>query len=151
MQIAKSSNRRSDVRSPVTTVQPATPSSTSTFSAETLRNPITGIENGNRATGDLDEMTQEEKEREAERLFILFDRMEKNPVISMKSGDDQDGQKSKAQGLKDIMREKLESGDMERWDRKDEQEERQRLEEEAQKDEEEAFRELVAYKRRTGR
>ncbi|OXM75967.1 hypothetical protein C364_06519 [Cryptococcus neoformans Bt63] len=150
-QLAKSANCRSDARSPVTTVQPATLSSTSTFSAQASRNPITGIENANQAAGDLDEMTQEEKEREAERLFILFDRMEKNPVISMKSGDDQDGQKREVQGLKDIMREKLENGDMDRWDRKDEQTERQRLEEEAQKDEEEAFRELAAYKRRTGK
>lgn len=129
------------------TVQPATTSSTSTFTAEALRNPITGIENANQAADDLNKMTEEEKEREAERLFILFDRLEKNQVISMKSGDDQDGQKSKVQGLKEKMRKKLESGEMERWDSKDEQEERQRLEEEAAKDEEEAFRELAAYKR----
>ncbi|KIR32221.1 hypothetical protein I352_05454 [Cryptococcus deuterogattii MMRL2647] len=146
-QVSKSANPQPSAASPVMTVQPATTSSTSTFTAEALRNPITGIENANQAADDLNKMTEEEKEREAERLFILFDRLEKNQVISMKSGDDQDGQKSKVQGLKEKMRKKLESGEMERWDSKDEQEERQRLEEEAAKDEEEAFRELAAYKR----
>lgn len=145
-QVSKSGNRRPSAGSPVMTVQPATTSSPSTFTAEALRNPITGIENANQAADDLNKMTEEEKEREAERLFILFDRLEKNKVISMKSGDDQDGQKSKVQGLKEKMREKLESGEMERWDSKDAQE-RQRLEEEAARDEEEAFRELAAYKR----
>ncbi|KIR58484.1 hypothetical protein I314_05729 [Cryptococcus bacillisporus CA1873] len=146
-QVSKSANRRPSAGSPVMTVQPATTSSPSTFTAEALRNPITGIENANQAADDLNKMTEEEKEREAERLFILFDRLEKNQVISMKSGDDQDGQKSKVQGPKEKMREKLESGEMERWDSKDAQEERQRLEEEAARDEEEAFRELAAYKR----
>ncbi|KAL0240580.1 hypothetical protein I308_106377 [Cryptococcus tetragattii IND107] len=146
-QVSKSGNRRPSAGSPVMTVQPATTSSPSTFTAEALRNPITGIENANQAADDLNKMTEEEKEREAERLFILFDRLEKNKVINMKSGDDQDGQKSKVQGLKEKMREKLESGEMERWDSKDAQEERQRLEEEAARDEEEAFRELAAYKR----
>ncbi|WVO24978.1 uncharacterized protein IAS62_006361 [Cryptococcus decagattii] len=146
-QVSMSANRRPSAGSPVMTVQPATTSSPSTFTAEALRNPITGIENANQAADDLNKMTEEEKEREAERLFILFDRLEKNQVISMKSGDDQDGQKSKVQGLKEKMREKLESGEMERWDSKDAQEERQRLEEEAARDEEEAFRELAAYKR----
>ncbi|KJE00544.1 hypothetical protein I311_05884 [Cryptococcus gattii NT-10] len=146
-QVSKSANRRPSAGSPVTTVQPATTSSPSTFTAEALRNPITGIENVNQAADDLNKMTEEEKERDAERLFILFDRLEKNQVISMKSGDDQDGQKSKVQGLKEKMREKLESGEMERWDSKDDQEERQRLEEEAARDEEEAFREVAAYRR----
>lgn len=146
-QVFESANRRPSAGSPVMTVQPATTSSPSTFTAEALRNPITGIENANQAADDLNKMTEEEKEREAERLFILFDRLEKNQVICMKSGDDQDGQKSKVQGLKEKMREKLESGEMERWDSKDAQEERQRLEEEAARDEEEAFRELAAYKR----
>lgn len=46
-------------------------------------NPITGMVNKEREP--LPEMTDEEKEREAEKLFVLFDRMEKltgmeNPI-----------------------------------------------------------------------
>lgn len=40
-------------------------------------NPITGIRNQNRSTSE-DEMTEEEKEIEAEKLFVLFDRLEKS-------------------------------------------------------------------------
>jgi len=47
-------------------------------------NPITGIRNTN-APDPLAEMTEEEKEREAEKLFVLFERLEKkgmavNPI-----------------------------------------------------------------------
>lgn len=42
-------------------------------------------------------MTDEEKEREAERLFVLFRRMEKNPAVS----------------LGNPVREKLEKGELE--------------------------------------
>jgi hypothetical protein len=40
-------------------------------------NPITGIRNQNRPAPD-DEMTEEEKEVEAEKLFVLFDRLERS-------------------------------------------------------------------------
>lgn len=48
-------------------------------------NPITGTVYEEIDTKDLDEMTEEEKEREAEKLFVLFDRLEKrgftqNPI-----------------------------------------------------------------------
>jgi hypothetical protein len=48
-------------------------------------NPITGIRHQKKCTEALDEMTEEEKEREAEKLFVLFDRLERsgmgvNPV-----------------------------------------------------------------------
>ena len=47
-------------------------------------NPITGIRNQTRSNPG-DEMTEEEKELEAEKLFVLFDRLEKagmavNPI-----------------------------------------------------------------------
>ena len=49
-------------------------------------NPITGQytadEEANHAS--LEEMTDEEKEREAERLFVLFDRLKKTGVIDVK-------------------------------------------------------------------
>jgi len=88
-------------------------------------------------------MTEEEKEREAEKLFVLFDRMERNPVISMNFGDDPKG---KGKTPKEIMREKLERGELE----DDDQLERDR-EEEERKDEEEALADLRRYKERQAR
>jgi hypothetical protein len=84
----------------------------------------------------LDEVTEEEKEREAEKLFVLFDRMERNPVISMNGGD---GQKK---APNEIMREKLERGELE-----DNGDDKGR-EEEEKKDEEEAMADLKRYKER---
>ncbi|EJD54167.1 hypothetical protein AURDEDRAFT_157421 [Auricularia subglabra TFB-10046 SS5] len=43
-------------------------------------NPITGMRVDPNAPSALDGMTDEEKEREAERLFVLFDRLEKTGV-----------------------------------------------------------------------
>lgn len=83
-------------------------------------------------------MTEEEKEREAEKLFVLFDRMERNPVISMNSNE---GDK-KGKTPKEIMREKLEKGELE-----DDNEDKER-EEEERKDEEEALADLRRYKER---
>ena len=48
-------------------------------------------------------MTDEEKEREAERLFVLFERMEKNPAVSIGTG----GEGGK---MKNPVREAVESG-----------------------------------------
>lgn len=43
-------------------------------------NPITGIRNKPRDDDEI-EMTEEEKEREAEKLFVLFDRLEKKGMV----------------------------------------------------------------------
>lgn len=93
-------------------------------------------------------MTPEEKEREAERLFVLFERMEKNPVISMDSGEE--GGKGK-KGVREMMRDKLNSGAMADWDKQDEEEERRKLVEEEKDDEEEVRKEMERYKKRMGR
>jgi hypothetical protein len=45
-------------------------------------NPITGTTYRPRDRSAVDEMTEEEKEREAEKLFVLFDRLEKTGVAS---------------------------------------------------------------------
>jgi len=45
-------------------------------------NPITGTVVRQRGHSALDEMTEEEKEQEAEKLFVLFDRLEKTGVAS---------------------------------------------------------------------
>lgn len=104
-------------------------------------------------------MTQEEKEREAERLFVLFERMERNPVISTgtrakapaETGTSgaAGGAEEKGKSVKELMSEKLRSGQVEEWEKRDEEEEEKRRVEEERKDEEEALRELGEYKRRT--
>ncbi|WVQ73410.1 hypothetical protein IAR50_002982 [Cryptococcus sp. DSM 104548] len=127
-----------DANSPIT-IQPATPIEP--------RHPITGLK-GQVNVQDMNEMSEEEKEREAERLFALFDRMEKNPVISMKSGEEGN---EKAKGIRDIMREKLEKGELEEWQGKDDEAERRRQEEQEARDEVEALKEIQQYKQRTGR
>ncbi|KAL7410979.1 guanine nucleotide exchange factor [Mrakia frigida] len=66
-------------------------------------NPMTGL-NASASTAMHDTtMTDEEKEREAERLFVLFERMEKNPAVSMGTG----GEGGK---MKNPVREAVESG-----------------------------------------
>jgi hypothetical protein len=93
----------------------------------------------------LEGMSEEEKEREAERLFVLFERMEKNPVIKAR-GDD-----GVERGVGEVMRGKMldsqgqDGGGRER--QLEEKEERER-EEREEKDEREAMRDLEAYRRR---
>jgi hypothetical protein len=107
------------------------------------RNPITSLAPPTiEPHNPLDDMTEEEKEREVEKLFVLFDRMERNPVISMNSGDDSKG---KGKTPKEIMREKLERGELEYHTEGKEREEEER------KDEEEALADLRRYKERQAR
>ncbi|WVQ84382.1 hypothetical protein IAT38_006534 [Cryptococcus sp. DSM 104549] len=142
----------SDSGSPIT-IQPATPTAPSAPDFSEPLHPITGLRYTPDSQAGLKEMTQEEKEREAERLFVLFERMERNPVISMKSGEDKEkgGEGKKDVKIKELMREQLEKGNVAEWEKKDEEEERRRLEEEERKDEEQAVREVEEYRRRMGR
>jgi hypothetical protein len=48
-------------------------------------NPITGTTHQPKSTSAQDEMTEEEKEREMEKLFVLFDRLEKTGAIKPES------------------------------------------------------------------
>lgn len=80
--------------------------------------------------------------REHEKLLVLFDRMERNPVISAQSGD---GEKK---SVREVLRENMAKKDAEGWE-KEEEEERKRMEEEERKDGAEAYREIEAYRRRT--
>ncbi|WWC96479.1 hypothetical protein V866_003347 [Kwoniella sp. B9012] len=130
-------------------IQPATPTipkhQTVPPSSATERNPITSLSND--YTKEVDEMTEEEKEREAKRLFVLFDRLEKNPVISMNKPQEQGGGKV---SMMDMMREKLNSGRFEE-SHEDDDVQRRREEEQDKKDEEEARKEIEDYKKRLGR
>ena len=79
-------------------------------------------------------MTDEEKEREAERLFNVFDRMDRNPVISTQGPDGQ------RQSVKDALSAKYVEKEKEFEDK----EENARREQD-EKDEEEALRDYRAY------
>lgn len=115
------------------------------------RHPITSLAPptaGSEPPNPLDGMTDEEKEREAEKLFVLFDRMEKNPVISMTSGAGEgEGEKTKTKTPRELMREKLAKGELEGQDDIEAKE----REEEEKRDEEEAMADLRRYKERMGR
>jgi len=91
---------------------------------------------GTTSTAD---MTQEEKEVEAERLMTLFQRMERNPAMSMISGD--------AHPMRDM----VDSGRMQTFEKDEAERERKRVEEEGDEDEEQALRELAQYKKRVKR
>jgi hypothetical protein len=88
-------------------------------------------------------MTEEEKEVEAERLMTLFQRMERNPAMSMVSGD--------ARTPVNPMREMVGSGRMQAFEKEEAERERKRVELEDREDEEEALRELEQYKKRVKR
>jgi hypothetical protein len=55
------------------------PASSSSATPGPAINPITGVAFDQKST--LPEMTEEEKEREAEKLFVLFDRLERSGAI----------------------------------------------------------------------
>lgn len=62
---------------------PPTTSATSSSTSSTVENPqvnpITGtFERSRDSNPAMDEMTPEEKEREAEKLFVLFERLERS-------------------------------------------------------------------------
>jgi hypothetical protein len=48
-------------------------------------NPITGQYVSQEKVPDLKDMTDEEKEREAERLFVLFERLKKTGIIDVQN------------------------------------------------------------------
>ena len=111
------------------------------------RNPITSLESQPDKTSPLDGMTDEEKEREAEKLFVLFDRLERNPVLKAGAPTPEGG----TQSLRSAMQQKVAEGVLDDWERKEAERERLEAEKEADEIEAEAMRELAEYKRRMGR
>ncbi|KAL2165379.1 hypothetical protein VTH06DRAFT_677 [Thermothelomyces fergusii] len=64
-------------------------------------NPITGQFLDEEKYPDLPEMTKEEKEREAERLFVLFERLKQNKVMSVQDPVEKAVQEGRFQELPD--------------------------------------------------
>ena len=107
---------------------------------ESTRHPITALRDFPDPSAALSGMTEEEKEREAERLFAVFDKMDKNPVISTQGPD------GTQKGVKDALRERYAAVD-ETWGDK----EREEAEKQEKRDEEEAAKEMAAYRARMGK
>ncbi len=101
-----------------------------------LRDPITSLKpETNPQPSPLAGMTDEEKEREAERLFTLFDRMDRNPAMKMANP----------------MEQAVRRGDVDKWDQMDAAEEVRNLRLQEDIDEAEALKEMAAWKARQGR
>lgn len=102
-----------------------------------LRNPITGlVQDTNEPRQPMADMTEEEKEREAERMMALFDRMEKNPAMQL---------------VENPMKDAVRSGKMDAWERAETEKELQRIREQEAEDEAEAAKEVLAWKKRMGK
>lgn len=76
-------------------------------------------------------MTDEEKEREAEKLFVLFDRMNRNPAMSVVNP----------------VKQAQENGQL-TTSAEEEELERKKLEQEDEEDEKQALEEMKRYKER---
>lgn len=101
------------------------------------RNPITGLEQAeDEPKSTMADMTDEEKEREAERMMALFDRMERNPAMQL---------------VENPMKEAVRSGKIEEWEKSEDERELQRIREQEAADEAEAAREVSEWKKRMGR
>ncbi|KAJ9476146.1 hypothetical protein PHBOTO_006219 [Pseudozyma hubeiensis] len=85
-----------------------------------------------KAMDEINRMTEEEKEAEAEKLFVLFDRMNKTGVVQVRHP----------------MAEAQESGRFQELDEKAEKEERERGEREDEEVEKEVEREMAAHRKR---
>jgi hypothetical protein len=87
-------------------------------------------------------MSQEEKEREAERLFVLFGRMEKNPIISASTGSTPGQDGGEGRSVNEVIGERMRSREMEAWGQREDEAER------TSEREREALRDLEEYKKR---
>lgn len=115
----------------------ALPSGTTSTSGPDGRavDPITGEyepTEEERAMDEINRMTEEEKEAEAERLFVLFDRLNKTGVVQVRHP----------------MEKAREEGRFEQIEKRTEQEEWKRVEKEEEEAEREVGREMAERKRR---
>lgn len=70
-------------------------------SQQTPINPITGQRLDSEPVNDLPQMTREEKEREAERLFVLFERLKATGVVDVKNPVEQTRDEGRFEELSD--------------------------------------------------
>lgn len=111
--------------------------------SEPKRNPITSLDAEDDDSSPFAGMTEEEKEAEAEKMFVLFDRLSRNPVISA-AAPGEGGTKS----VEEAMREQVSKGVGAKWEEEEGKRELARIEKEEEEDEEGALKELAAYRER---
>ena len=111
------------------------------------RNPITSLQaDPEEPPSDASpSMTLAEKERETERLLTLFDRMDRNKVMSAQTGN------GERKGMKEVMEDQMRSGAFREKEEKMEEEEEKRRQEEEEREEEEAMRDLREYQKMMGK
>ncbi|KAJ9122542.1 hypothetical protein QFC22_001971 [Naganishia vaughanmartiniae] len=101
------------------------------------RNPITGLQQDeNISQHPLDDMTEEEKEREAEKMMTLFDRMARNPTMQLAENP-----------MKDAVR----TGKIEEFESVEREKEMEEIRKQEVKDQAEAEKEIVDWKKRMGK
>jgi hypothetical protein len=128
------------------TTPPLDQSSSSSSSPSGIpRHPISGLSEPLPKSSDV-LMTPDERLYEAERLFTLFERMKKNPVIQLTPEDPANPGQSK--DVSELMRDKLASGELEERDAQEEAEERKQQEAQDERDEYEVRRDMELYRRR---
>ncbi|ORX37095.1 guanine nucleotide exchange factor [Kockovaella imperatae] len=103
-------------------------------------NPITSLEDApspGASTSSFADLSPEDQDREASKLFDLFDRLDRNPVLKAQ------GPNGQAVGIKEALKEKMVSAEVE-----SEAQERAMREAEEQEDEESVRKEMEAYRQR---
>jgi hypothetical protein len=113
------------------------------------RHPITALEQpaDDGWSSPFAGMTDEEKDREAEKMYALFERLERNPILQAGAPTASGAPKP----LRQVMADKVAAGEADAWERREAERERLEAEREADMIEEEAMRELAAYRNRMGR
>ncbi|BEJ16559.1 hypothetical protein CspHIS471_0511640 [Cutaneotrichosporon sp. HIS471] len=110
------------------------------------RNIITGLHREADGPSPFAGMSEAERDREADKMYHLFQRLEANPILKAGAPTSDGGHRS----LRDEMTHRVAAGDADAWERADaERERRVRLAEE-EADEREALAEMARYRQRVG-
>jgi hypothetical protein len=104
---------------------------------DSSRNPITGLQQEEDTTQySTADMTEEEKEQEAEKMMALFDRMARNPTMQL---------------VENPMKEAVRSGKIEEFERVEREKEMDEIRKQEQEDQAEAEKEIADWKKRMGK
>ncbi|GMK55039.1 hypothetical protein CspeluHIS016_0200950 [Cutaneotrichosporon spelunceum] len=126
--------------------QSSTPS-TGPSTPQLDRNIITGLNQEADGPSPFAGMSEVERDREADKMFHLFQRLEANPILKAGAPTADGGHRS----LRDEMASRVAAGDADAWDRADAERERLSRLAEEEADEREAMAEMARYRRRVGK
>lgn len=111
------------------------------------RHPITALNREPDGPSPFAGLSDAEREREAEKMFVLFERMERNPILKAGAPTPDGGQRS----LREEMHARVQAGDAEQWERMEAERERRAREAQDEADEREAMMEIARYRQRWGK